>query len=365
MQLLNLKIDKIILHQVFRRDADGNKVAPTQSHEYTRFDRDAMEAFMSRVRDALGDGSSAVQMEIVNQNTNDLPSLVDQIIVEDDATFAVSSYDVANKLTDAQQKRTIPGGIVVVFTGTQGTDQKKFLGVIKAEVHSGYEKETNEDTGEISLKFVEELLLTPGTRLFKTAGFFEKSGAETQSSNLNDRWVVMVSDSQINKADGKAAAQYFYSDFLGCGYPQTSARTTKQFYDATTKFISEMSVPETQKNDLNNALTTYLKVDNASSINSADFAEKYFTDADTQDAYTNFIKEAGLPDTAFTKDIEHIESKLKFRQIRFRSNVKVTAPSEVFKKLVTIETIPGEPDETGAPSEWTRIIVKDRISGQE
>lgn len=365
MQLLNLNVEKIIIHQVFRRDTDGNKITPTQSHEYTRFDQNAMAAFMSRVRDALGDGSNAVQMEIVNQDPNDLPCLIDQFITQDEETFAVSSYDVAKKLTDAQQRRTIPGGIVVVFTGTQGADQKKFLGIIKAEVHSGYEKETNDETGEISLKFVEELLLTPATRLFKTAGFFEKSNADTESDDLNNKWVVMISDSQINKADGKAAAQYFYSDFLGCGYPRTSARTTKQFYDATTKFISQLSLPETQKNDLNNALTTYLKVDNSSSINTADFAETYFSDIDTQDAYTSFVREEGLPDTAFTKDIEHIESRLKFRQIRFRSNVKVTAPSEVFRNLVTFETIPGDPDETGAPSEWTRIIVKDRIAGQE
>ncbi|WP_432729937.1 hypothetical protein [Klebsiella oxytoca] len=37
----------------------------------------------------------------------------------------------------------------------------------------------------------------------------------------------MISDYQISKADGKAAAQYFYQHFLGCGYPETSARTTK------------------------------------------------------------------------------------------------------------------------------------------
>jgi len=154
---------------------------------------------MRRVTDALGEGSNAVQMEIVNQEHSALPHIVDTIISQDDATFAVSSYDIAKNLTDAQQTRSIPGGIIVVFTGTQGSRNKRFLGIIKAEVHSGYEKETNDTTGEISLKFVEELLLTPGTRLYKTAGFFEKANADGTSANLNDRWAVMVSDSQINK----------------------------------------------------------------------------------------------------------------------------------------------------------------------
>ena len=365
MHLLNFNVDRIIIHQVYRRDADGNKVTPTQSHEYTNFEQGAMEEFKSRVKDAIGEGSKAVQMEIVNQGVNDLPTLINSIIDQGDEEFAASSYDIAKKLTDAQQTKSIPGGIVVVFSGTQGSQSKKFLGIIKAEVHSGYEKEINPETNEISLKFVEELLLTPGTRLYKTASFFEKAGSNDGLSDLNDKWVVMVSDYQISKAEGKAAAQYFYSDFLGCGYPETSARTTKHFYESTSKFISEMDVSEEKKSGLLNALTAYLKVDTSSTISSSDFAEKYFDDIDIQDNFTTYMRSSGLPDNAFTKDIEHIETKLQFRKVNFRGNVKITAPSEAFKNLIIIETIEGDADESGSPAEWTKVIIKDRIVKQE
>jgi len=365
MQLLNFNVERIIIHQVYRRDSDGNKVTPTQSHEYTNFDHNAMEAFKTRVKDALGEGSKAVQMEIVNQEANDLPLLINTMIEQGDEEFAVSSYDVAKKLTDAQQKKNIPGGIVVVFSGTQGAASKRFIGIIKAEVHSGYEKEINEQTNEISLKFVEELLLTPGTRLYKTAGFYEKANTNQSSANLNDKWTVMVSDYQISKADGKAAAQYFYSDFLGCGYPQTSARTTKQFYEATSFFISELDFTAAEKSNLLNALTTYLKVDTSSTISASEFASMYFNDVDVQDAYTSHLREVGLPDNAFTKDIEHIENKLEYRKVNFRSNVKITAPSETFKNLITIEAVEGDPDEAGVPAEWTNVLIKDKIAKQE
>ena len=175
----------------------------------------------------------------------------------------------------------------------------------------------------------------------------------------------MVSDYQISKADGKAAAQYFYSDFLGCGYPDTSARTTKKFFETTSLFISEMNVPAEKKSNLLNALNTYLKVDTSSTISSSDFAEKYFDDIDVQDTFTSYMKESGLPDNAFTKDIEHIESKLQFRKVNFSGNVKITAPSETFKDLITIETIEGDIDESGSPAEWTKVIIKDRIVKQE
>ncbi|MEW8063936.1 MAG: hypothetical protein AB2797_12525, partial [Candidatus Thiodiazotropha sp.] len=110
MHLINFDVNRIIIHQVYRREPDGNKVIPTQSHEYTNFGQSAMEEFKSRVKDALGDGSKAVEMEIVNQETNDLPILVDKIVDQDDEAFAVSSYDIAKKLTDAQQTKSIPGG---------------------------------------------------------------------------------------------------------------------------------------------------------------------------------------------------------------------------------------------------------------
>lgn len=364
MHLLNFNVDRIIIHQVYCRDEYGNKVAPTQSHEFTNFEQSAMQEFQYRVKDAIGDGSKAVPMEIVNQDVNDLPTLIDHLIDKEKKEFAISSYDIAKKLTDAQQSRSIPGGIVVVFSGTQGSQSKRFLGIIKAEVHSGYEKEIDASTNEISLKFVEELLLTPGTRLYKTAGFFEKAEFDGVSKNLNDKWAVVVSDYQISKAEGKAAAQYFYSDFLGCGYPETSARTTKVFFESTKKFISEMDATEEEKSGLLNALITYLKVDTSSTISSSEFSEKYFGDVDVQDTFTNYMRDAGLPDSAFTKDVEYIENKLKYRKINFRSNVKITAPSEAFMNLITIESIEGDRDESGSPAEWTKVIIKDSIVEQ-
>lgn len=364
MQLLNFDIDRIIIHQIFQRDSDGNKVTPKQSHEFTRFDQSAMDAFKSRLKDALGDGSKSVQMEIVNQEPGDLPHLVDILIDQDDDAFATSSFDIARKLTDAQQRKSIPGGILVVFCGTQGQKKRKFLGVIKAEIHNGYEKQINGKTNEISLKFVEEVLLTPGTRLYKTAAFFERENAGLSKDDLNTKWVVMVSDYQINKADGKAAAQYFYSDFLGCGYPETSARTTMHFYESASAFISDLDVPEAKKSDLLNALTTYLKVDTSSTISSSDFASKYF-DLDTQDSFSAYMEDSGLPTTAFTKDVAHIEQKLKFRKVNFSRNVKIVAPSDAFKDLVDIESIQGDADESGGSAEWTRVIIKDKIVSQE
>lgn len=337
---------------------------PNQSHEYTNFDPEAMEAFKTRVREALGDGSKkAVPMKIVNQEPGDLPHLVDSMIDQEDDDFAVSSFDIVKKLNDSQQTKSIPGGIVVVFTGTIGAQPKqKFLGVMKAELHSAYEKSVN-DEGEISLKFIREVLLTPSSKLYKTAAFFEQEGND-ESQDLNDRWHVVVSDFQMGNGKTKPAAQYFYADFLGCGHLDSNARTTWQFFESTKKYVGGLDVSAEQKNDLLNALNTYLKVDTSSTISTTDYAEKYL-DESVFDDYTQYMSEAGVPEEAFVKDTEQIESDLKQRRVSFRSKLKFTGPAEKFKQLVVIESIEGDPDESGAPQEWTQITVKDRITDTE
>lgn len=365
MELLNLQVDRIIIHQIYKRNQEGAEVPPTKSSSFTRFDPAAMVEFKSRIGDALGQGSAAVEMEIASQEADDLAVLIDQMIDQPDKEFKESSFLIARKLTRAQSRRNIPGGIVVVFSGRQGQPQKRYVGVIKAEIHSAYEKEVHPQTQEISLNFIQEVLLTPGTRLYKTIGFFERADAPPQVQNLNDKWVVMISDYQIGKSDGKVAAEYFYSGFAGCGYPQTSARTTMQFYDSTVEFISGMDLPEEQKSDLYNALTTYLKVNAAPTASAQGFADLYFADANIKDGYIEHISDAGLPIVAFLKDTSHIESKLKYRRVNFSSNIKIVAPAQAFKDLVSLEYIDGDLDEAGTPMQWTRVTIKDKITSQQ
>lgn len=365
MQLLNLSIDRIIIHQIHQKDPDGKDVPPTQNHEFTLLEEKALASFTKRVTDALGEGSKAVKMEIVKKDNNDLSSLIDVMIDQEDDVFVVSSFDIAKKLSDSQKTKNISGGIVIVFSGTYGFPAKKFLGVMKAEIYNGYAKVEDAITKRIALEFIEELLLTPSSKLYKIIGFFEKSDYPNPCEDLNDKWVVMISDNQISQSDGKVAAQFFFSDFAGCGYPQTSARTTKQFYEATKEFITSLNYTVEIQNDLLSALTTYLKVDKSSTVDATLFASTYFNDPAIQDDFKNFLEDRGLPNTAFTKDIEHIKSKLQFRKVVFNNNVKIVASPEIFKSDVIIKPYDGDKDETGSVQQWTQIIVKDRINPKE
>lgn len=361
MNIVNLQINRIIIHQIFQRDQDGNKITPKKSTDFINFSPDAMSTFKSRVIDALGLESKAVPMTIVNQEQTDTPFIVNELVNEESETGYVQlSYNIANKLADAQKRRNLPGGIVVVFDGTHGASPKKFVGIMKAEIYSAYQKVTNENNNEISLEYIEEALLTPATKLYKTAGFFEKSESGS-SDDLNDTWDVLVCDTQISQTDGKAAAQYFYADFLGFGYPESSARTTKEFYETTCNFINDLDISEEERIDVRNSLNSYLR-ENSDSITPLEFANRHLEES-VRDSFTNFLEDNDIPTSSFAKDITHIESNLRTRRLSFSKQVKVSAPSSVFKELLEIETI--TEDSEGNSVNWTNILVKDSIVSQE
>jgi hypothetical protein len=364
MRLSNFRVDKIVIHQVFKRNEEGEIVKPLQSHKFTKLEDIALEVFRNRVFEAVGTDSNAVDMQITDLENTGVPTLVDTIVDCDDANFIVSSYDFATKLATVQARRTYPGGIIVIFAGVFGVKKSKFLGVMKAETHNGYEKVENEQTGLINLRYVQDLILTPNSKLYKTAIFLEKPNYPNDYEDLNDKWSVLLSDFQMGNNEGKDAARYFYYDYLGFKYPESSARTTKLFYNSAKKFIQKLDASEELKNDYLNALNMYMKINVSSTAKSSDFSSQYF-EPSVQDEFTDYMKEAGVPDTAFIKDITHIKGDLKSRKIKFNNNVSLTAPSDVFKNKIEISQIKGVADDKGQIPEWTQILIKEKIINQE
>ncbi len=365
MQFLNPVINRIAIHQIYKKNKDETlKKAPFKGTELTNFDDSAMRNFTQRYDEAIGENGKAIDMLIDLDRNDAVIQDVIQSIHDSDEDFINSSFEIAKKLNKAQDKPIHKEGIVVVFTGTCNYPVREFLGIIKAETHSGYEKMKDPSTGKISLKYIEEVLLTPGTKLYKSVAFLKTVNYNENENDLNKNWEVWVSDSQVNKTDGKAAAAYFLEKFLGFVYPQTNARKTKTFYDFTLKYIQSLDVDQEKKNDYLNALTTYLKVDKSSIINPIEFSEKYFTPEENEN-YLEGLENNDIESTSFLKDIERINTKLKFRKLSFTGNIKITGSPEEFKDKVSFESIDGEPDKHDNIPKWTKIIIKDVIKSQE
>lgn len=360
MSLSNLEIEKIIIHQIFQKKQD-ELLLPEKSDEYLDFDKDAIEDIEELLITALGADSKAVAMNIVNSKSGTLAYLINNSINHNDEEFKEDSYEIALKLAQAQHNkgRNISGGIVVIIRGKHGNNDKKFIGIIKAEIHSGYEKNINGTTKKISLRHVKELLLTPNTKLFKTIGFLEKNSM-SDDEDLNNQWDVLISDNQISQTNGKVSAAYFYNDFAGCGYPQNAARKTKMFFDHTNEFIESLELEPIKKNNLKTALKIYISETQSPTIDMKEFATTYLS-LEQQDPYRKHLKRYGLGEIAFLKDNQHIYNNLKTQELKFKNNIKIIATPENFKDNVITTEEYTDTDNNGLEVSYTKITIKSSL----
>lgn len=358
----NLSISRIITHEVFQRDSDRNIVAPSYGTNLIALDQQALDAFCSRIMEAMGRAARALEMTISQAGPRSVCALADALVDYDDPVFIQESATAADKLAEAQTSRGLPGGILVVFSGTAGHPSRRIVGFIKAETHSGFTRQRDEN-GSISLRFLTNLLLTPQTKLYKI-GIFVESDPEN-ANPLPSGWRAFIYDDQISTSNKLTAAQYFYEGFLGCFFPETSARLTREFHDYTKDFIRRLDVPEEDKIDLHNALITYLKVDQSPTVQTSAFAQAFLPSPETRDAYEQFMRAKEFPAIAIHKDLADVASALRYRKVSFSGEIRLIAPADKFESMVRMQSIEGEPDQHGQIPTWTQIIVKDRIRAQE
>lgn len=303
-----------------------------------------------------------MELDIAQSGVGSSIVIAKGLIDADDALFVQRSRAAADKLTDAQTRRDLPGGVLVVFSGTAGHPAKRIIGMIKAETHNGFTRQVG-DGGAISLQFLKDLLLTPQTKLYKIGVFWEQDADVAEP--LPAGWKAFVYDDQISASNKLTAAQYFYEGFLGCRFPETSARRTREFHDYTKEFIQSLDWPEEQKIDLHNALVTYLKVDQSATVQVSAFAQSYLPDAEMQDAYRQYMEGREFPEGAVAKDLAEVSTALRYRKVTFSGDVKIIAPADKFEDLVRMRMIDGEPDGHGQIPKWTEVIIRDRIRTQE
>lgn len=134
-QFTNLLINRIIVHQIFERNENREIQEPRYNTSLTSLDPSALSILQNRIIDVLGHNSHSVEMEIVKIAVSDTFGIAAVMLDADDEEFILKSQSISYKLAESQTARNIPGGVVVVFDGTIGSDSNRYLGFIKAEIH--------------------------------------------------------------------------------------------------------------------------------------------------------------------------------------------------------------------------------------
>ncbi|MCB4363384.1 nucleoid-associated protein [Hydrogenophaga taeniospiralis] len=365
MSFENLSIGRLIIHEVFARGPDRALVQPNYGNQLLVLPQEARDALQARITNALGQSSHGVEMSIRDFGAESTWK-ISKVLIEsqgNDQLFVNLSQSIATKLAVAQGNRTIPGGIVVVIEGTCGNPSRSFMCIIKAEPHGGFTK--RQANGQLTLEYIKELILTPQAKLYKIGAFLRKDPQAATVQNPTHGWHAFIFDDLITQGNKLTAAQYFYEAFLGLEFPSNSAFQTKQFHALTKDFIRNANIDAEKKLDLLNALTTYLKVDQAATIQVDVFSQNYLVDPVLQDAYTAHMQQKDFPLTAIHKDLSEVQSQLRLRKLTFGHDIKLTAPASNFEDYIRIESIDGDADPQGNVPKWTLITVRDHIRDQE
>lgn len=319
-----LIIERVITHKVFARNENRETVQPKISNSLITLSATAKATLQNRLTKALGDKSHGMEVSIEKTDENSFFHIASNILHCSDQDFITQSAQFADKLTDAQCSTNAPSGLLIIVKGRVGQNSVPFLCVIKAEPQDGFNAKESDD-GSISMEYLEELLLTEASKLYKI-GFLVNELPRPQEEIDVSNYRAFLFDHLMTKTETRSAAAYFYQNFLGMSISQSSKKLTKLFYDKTKQFIDSSDLTDEEKIDKHEALRVYLQ-SNHQTISSNDFATQYLPQHKQRD-YNEFMKVNKFPTNSVNKDNELIQNLLRRkRQYNFNNGVKITTPA--------------------------------------
>lgn len=312
-----------------------------------------------RITDALSAQSKSIEMRIVKTEEVSAVGVARKLALSSDADFPRISDLMADALAEAQKSRGIPGGMLLVFDGKVGGDERPFVGVIKAEMQSGFQRRLS--AARIVTEFLENIFLIPATRLYKLALFI----AESSNIITETKWRCFVFDSNITAARRENAAVYFYDGFLGCAFPENGKYETVKFFDLTKEFVRSSINDRDLRRDLGDALFAFVKVDQAPTFTSQQFGEAYLP-MELRDPYTKFLEGKKFPtNRAVVRDISEMGGRLRRRKYKFGPDIEFSASPEAIRNgTASIEDVPAGNVVKGETGTWTVITVRRPVTEQ-
>lgn len=349
MAIENLQINRIALHEVHLRPDDKSRLSPTYSDTLIDLSGQANDTFRSRVTRAFASNSRAAQMSIRDYKSGSLFSKAHDICGSQKDVFIAGSKYIADSLADAQTSRSIPAGLCVVFDGFAGHPSRRFIGIMKAETHEGFQKAPN-----LAVTYIEDLFLTPQAKLYKIGLFIAEKGDGTA---FPDDWNAYLYDERMSSARREAAATYFHDSFLGLEIPEDSAQLTRRFFESARSFVNSTELDPQSKVDLHNAIYNTLKTDQRPDVQPTEFRDNYVP-VDLHDLFDDAMKRGNVPDGAFHRDTAEIKSKLRIRKLTFSNGVQLQGPVEALEHDVKVARRKINDER------WTEVLIRGALESE-
>jgi hypothetical protein len=232
--------------------------------------------------------------------------------------FIDGSRELANYLFEQHTKATSPGLLCVIDAASAGNSA---MVLMKLERERGAQLALSGEEGArtFSMSVLNDLVLTDGTRLFKTAMFI-------RTGTGDDDFKAQACEGQYNVFSADDLAK-FWMRFLGCGFVVEPRVATQRFFESTLDFISNVVTEPMLKASIYEHLQSQMKA------NTRTFAPQTFIQdfvpEDYQQPYRDHLETARIPLAQFRKDVSDIQTNLDRKLYKTKKGGMISVPSDV------------------------------------
>ncbi len=300
------KLSKKVLHE----DPNHTRPQPLFSQIPSPMNKDIEDYITLKINNSLG-STNAMDIKFEEGSPSPVPKFIEDHLKKDKNNKVKITQSIAQHLFD-KQNATNSNGLLLFVECDLG--QKNALIIMKVEREEGLritEESEREKFVTFSVQHINDLLLTKKTKLFKIAMFYYRD------QNI----VGSICDNQTGYYEQRDTAEFFLNDFLGCEFYNSSKASTRDFYEASVKYINEKISSPLEKG---NAITQLVaEMTNRQLVfNVKEFSRKVFS-ASNVDDYLQYLKNCDVRTQSFQKDTELIFSKLNRIQYSFKSGIIV------------------------------------------
>lgn len=314
--LATLAIRRVIFHDV-PRNPKGGTAEPILAEGQTTLDAARKGHLRTKLVQVLG-SKQAYPVIFAPQTASPVPGQVRSFTLTNTGAsgFVAMSQRLALYLFELQHGAISPGLLCAMDVAAGALPG---IVLMKLEREEGAQLQLTEHAGKkvFDMSVLDNLVLTKGTRLFKTAIFL-------RTANGDDEFRSSACDSQTNVTSSDDMAR-FWLTFLGCALTVEPRVATQRFYDAALDFINSVVTNPVHKDTLYEHLQSQMKAPQKT-FSPASFIQNYVPE-DYHVGFTEHLQSGNALST-FTKDTSDIGARLRTSAYITAHGVRVSVPAE-------------------------------------
>jgi hypothetical protein len=312
MNIENLRIENLIIHEIFQIGDNKKKLPPILSSNTISVSEEINKAISTRIIDVA---RKSLEMRKDVSIKNSAFDKLKELSTASKNEFILISKEILKLLDEAQQTRNIKDSAIFMLSGTVGYSQLPFSCLIKAEFDNSFRPLTKGTSNEIIDIETVESFLGKEQKLYKLIIFMPIK---------KDEYTTFLFDSNLSYRNTTSAAKYFYQDFLGADFINKGGVAIEQFVKLTSSYINSISDDFVFNINLLSTLIGYVRSSNNNTLNVEEFSKLAFDSPDIQQEYVNFMSDSGFPQEALIKDQEYASKATLKPKLKFDSGISIS-----------------------------------------